>query len=346
MILNRKDLFYQDNSNIQIKIYIGNNSDNINIIKNIITQYLKYLDENNDLYLGLDFEFNNKKIALAQLNLDLFTFDNKQVILIFNPEDVFDLFRKIILHKNLWIILHGSESLDLPFLIRDIVKKKKDMVKFFQKLIDTKFLCEFSIINDKDAKCKINYFLHQQKVISSKTLDTILQNEEKMGPIYLVDVNIKTLSPELLLYSSYDVIFLPELIRKLQINTPFIQIVRFLQINFMMKYDLLKDFNYTKDIIAKLNNSYFENVKSINNRLNDIISPLIEISQNKTLEKIKLIPGFKKIIDIIEKSYIYPIFINKFKIVLLTQDNLKPLQLPKEIQIFFTNLAKDISQII
>ena len=76
-------------------------------------------------------------------------------------------------------------------------------------MIDTKFLCEYTLF-DKPGRCKINYLLEQQGVITKKFLDKMLKNEEKMGKIYLVYVDVKKLSTELLLYSSYDVIFLPE----------------------------------------------------------------------------------------------------------------------------------------
>lgn len=351
MILNKNNLFDKDINldNKQIKLYIGNNNKNLEEIKNILLNYKVYLDDQQKKkLLGLDFEFNKGTIAMAQLNLDKFLVNNKEVVLLFDPTDkiIENLFRKIILHPKLWICLHGGESLDIPYLTKQLIKKAKDMVLFFKNLIDTKYLCDYSLLKDS-GRCKINYFLYQQKIITKKFLDDMLKNEEKMGPIYLVHVDVKKLSDELLLYSAYDVIFLPELIRKLENKLPMIEIIRFLQINYLMKYNLLKNFNETKIIIDKINNSYFTNFKT-NNRLIDIITPLIEIAQSQELNNLKNIPGFKKIIELIEKSYLYPIFIkkNNLKLIDSSGNNLKPLTLPSEIENIFTDLQKNIISMI
>lgn len=351
MILDKNELFHKNYKfDNKIKIYIGKNIDQINIIKNILLEYITFLDtQSKKQLLGLDFEFNKGTIAMAQLNLDKFIFDKNEIVLLFDPTDnnITDLFRQVVLHKNLWIILHGAESLDLPYLSKQLVKKSKDMVKLFQNLIDTKYLCEYTIQN-KEGRCKINYFLQQQDIISKTFLNNMLQNEEKMGPIYLVHVDVSNLSEELLLYSAYDVIFLPELIRKVQKVTPFIEIVRFTQINYMMKFNLLKEYENTKEIISSINNSYFPKLPSPHNKLIDIIPPLIEIAQNKLLNKIKLIPAFKKIIELIEKSYLYPIFINKNNLILINKQGkkLKELDLPDELQPIFTDLKNNITTML
>lgn len=347
MILNRDNLF-NDKKDNKLKIYVGNNESNLLEIKDILEKYKVFSKKGKKKLLGLDFEFNSAKIALAQLNLDDFILNDMEVILVFDPRDklIKEVFRQVVLLENVWIILHGAESLDLPYLINDLLNKKsKDVVNFFRNMIDTKFLCEYTLF-DKPGRCKINYLLEQQGVITKKFLDKMLQNEEKMGKIYLVHVNVKKLSTELLLYSSYDVIFLPDLIRKLEKNTPFIEIVRFTQINYMMKYNLLREFLKAKNIISKLNMSYFPQIDNENNKLTNIIAPLIEIAQSKELSRFKKIQGLKKIIDLIEKSYLYPIFIDKDNIRNITKEKIKPLELPTEIQKIFIDLAENIKNMI
>lgn len=350
MLLDKKDLFYNSPS-IKMKLYVGDNIENENIILNILEKYFSFLNKSNTKQLlGLDFEFNTGTIALAQLNLDKFKIDNNEIILLFDPtnEKFINIFRQIVLHDNIWVILHGAESLDLPYMTRQLLQNKKQIVKLFSNLIDTKFLCEYSLIDKKEGRCKINYFLQQENIISKKFLEDMLFNEEKMGPIYLVHVDVKKLSKELMLYSAYDVIFLPELIRKIKVKYPFIQITRILQINYLMKFKLFKKYDETKELITTINNSYYPKLPTHNNRLIDIIPPLIEMSQSEELEKLKKIPGFKKIIDIIEKSYLYPLFINKTNFVLLNPKgkNLQPLDLPKEIKPIFEELQSNIKSLL
>lgn len=348
MILEKDKLFHHDlKLKGKIKLYVGKNKEKLLQIKDILKQYLEFLNKKEEKQiLALDFEFNKGTIAMAQLNLDYFKLDDHDIILLFDPTDklIIQTFRKIVLHHNIWLILHGAESLDLPYLTKQLIKKPKDMVKMFKNFVDTKHLCDYTLLDKDEGRCKINYLLQQQDIITSQFLKDMLENEKKMGPIYLVHVDVTKLKDSLLLYSAYDVIFLPELIRKLMEKTPFIDIVRFTQINYMMKYNLLKKFDETKDIISLINNSYFKNLPTKNNKLIDIIPPLVEMAQGSELEKIKKIPVFKKIIDLIEKSYLYPIFINNSHLVLINNKGklLKPLDLPNEISHIFEELQKNV----
>ena len=47
-----------------------------------------------------------------------------------------------------------------------------------------------------------------EKIISQKKYDEIKLNEEKMGPIYDIKIDINNLSEKLIDYSFYDVIYL------------------------------------------------------------------------------------------------------------------------------------------
>ncbi|ADO67233.1 putative exonuclease [Cafeteria roenbergensis virus] len=350
MILEKEKLFNKQLSlKGKIKLYVGKNENTLKEIKIILENYIKFLDQHNKKQLlALDFEFNKGTIAMAQLNLDNFQVNNMDVILLFDPTDklILNTFRQVVINKNIWLILHGAESLDLPYLTKQLIKQPKDMVKMFQNFVDTKHLCDYTLINE-EGRCKINYFLEQQHIISKDFLEDMLKNEKKMGPIYLVNVDVTKLKQSLLLYSAYDVVFLPELIRKLKTKIPFIQIIRFTQINYMMKYNLLKKFDETKKIITSINNSYFKTIPSQNNKLIDIIQPLIEIAQSSELINLKKNPVFKKIIDLIEKSYLIPIFINIPGLILLDNKGtkLQPLDLPDEIAPIFKDLQKNVMEL-
>lgn len=351
MILNKNNIFHKNlELNGQVKIYVGKNKIELENIKNIIEKYIDFLNKQKEKQLlALDFEFNKGTIAMAQLNLDKFKIEHQDIILLFDPTDKFitNTFRKLIIHKNIWLILHGAESLDLPYLIKQLIQKPTDMVKMFKNFIDTKYLCDY-ILLDKDGRCKINYFIQQENIISKEFLDEMMLNEKNMGPIYLVHVDVKNLKPSLLLYSAYDVIFLPELIRKIKVYVPFIEIIRITQINYMMKYNLLKQYVETKNIIALINNSYFSKLPKNKNKLIDIIPPLIHMAQNTQLKKLKLIPGFKKIIELIEKSFIYPIFLKNDNLILINHKgkNIKPLEIPQELKYIFIQLQKNITKLI
>ena len=62
-----------------------------------------------------------------------------------------------------------------------------------------------------DQKCKIYYLLLNQKVIDDKQFNFLLQNEEQMGPVYKIKIDVKNMSKELTLYAAYDVVYLPRL---------------------------------------------------------------------------------------------------------------------------------------
>ena len=61
---------------------------------------------------------------------------------------------------------------------------------------------------------KIKELLLEQKVINQKKYNELEKNEEKMGKIYDIIIDIKNLSDELTKYSLYDVIYLKFLFLK------------------------------------------------------------------------------------------------------------------------------------
>ena len=49
------------------------------------------------------------------------------------------------------------------------------------------------------------------KVIDKKQFDFLLKNEEDMGAIYKIFIDVKNMKKELTYYSAYDVLYLPRL---------------------------------------------------------------------------------------------------------------------------------------
>ena len=165
-------------------------------------------------FIGIDFEFNKvskekKEVALFQINCEK---DNDDIgyIFIFKPSEI-DFKQQTILielltDENIIKILHGGESLDIPFLFDQLLKTETNIKKFCKKLFDTKYLCEFyHLQNKKNSKCSIYFMLEELKIITASKIKDFERIEKNMGPIYLIDINIHKLSNDLLKYSLYDV---------------------------------------------------------------------------------------------------------------------------------------------
>ena len=147
-------------------------------------------------YVGIDFEFNRvnneRVVALFQINLET---PNTKTIFMFYPPDLnekqLEVLKKLLYTEN--IIIHGGESLDMPYLFSKIFVKNKNIIKFLKNVKDTKFMCEsYNYENNlTEYKCKIYFLLLQMKVIDKKQFDFLLKNEEDMGPIYKIFIDVK-----------------------------------------------------------------------------------------------------------------------------------------------------------
>ena len=112
-------------------------------------------------------------------------------------------------NNEIYKLLHGSDSLDIPYLYFDFLKKKEYVFEFTNKLIDTKYLCEYyNIQKNVNEKCKIYHVLNNHNIITNNKFEQIINNEMKMGPIYDINININNMSKELIYYTLYDVLFL------------------------------------------------------------------------------------------------------------------------------------------
>ena len=292
-------------------IYLTNDKLNLNIFKIFLLFY--YLDLKNfkTKYIGIDFEFNTKVIALMQL-----CFDNE--IFIIHPDQLdknWKIFfiEKILCNEFAFKILHGSDSLDLPYIYDQLLQKNSNLIiKFNRQFADTKFLCEYSFYNNNQSlgKCKIYELLVMEKIISQKKYDEIKLNEEKMGPIYDIKIDINNLSEKLIDYSFYDVIYLSRLLKNYEDKGYFKLIIELTQLVMMDKRNI-------HEIVPK------EEINKINNYIlfkNDEITKLVEIFNvfYKKLEKNELINNllkinyFKQNIIFIIKFELYSSLLNKY----------------------------------
>jgi hypothetical protein len=132
-------------------------------------------------------------------NLDIQTYDYFKTHIMANP--------------NILKILHGSESLDIPYLVEEFFKFDLSLtIDFFLSMIDTRYLCEYLNLERSEPNiCRIYDLLEKTKIIDPTEKANLEANEEKMGHIYEILIDINTITPELITYSIHDVVYLIDL---------------------------------------------------------------------------------------------------------------------------------------
>jgi hypothetical protein len=209
-----------DNSLVKI---IKSDKKSQNKFLKLITKINK-LSKKYEIYMGIDFEFNTKKIALMQILFQIHKKDKiiKKYYIIYPPNldlTIYDYFKlNIMANSHILKILHGSESLDIPYLVDDFFNMDLDLaINFFLSMIDTRYLCEYINIERLEPNiCRIYDLLEKTQIISSEEKLALETNEEKMGHIYEIFIDINTTSPELITYSIHDVVYLIDLYQNLK----------------------------------------------------------------------------------------------------------------------------------
>lgn len=288
---------------------------NINIVKSNkdIKRMIKYFDIflkiKNNKFVAIDFEFNRindeRKIALFQLNLES---KNVKTIFIFYPpmlgKDDLEMLKKLLFNEN--IIIHGGESLDIPYLFSEIFKNKNEIIKFCKNLVDTKFQCEFYNYKNNfiEYKCKIYLLLKQMNVINEDKYNELIINEEKMGPIYDILIDINNLDKRLIKYSVYDVLYLPRLISKF-INLDHYNLIKETTNSIIiLKYFGLIDENM--ELLNKLNNFYIikDNKLLLFNKIVNECSEKLK-HQDTNFKYLNNINYYKKFFNLVIKLSVY-----------------------------------------
>jgi hypothetical protein len=323
--------FKKKNNN---KFYIIKvNSDN-NIKLLILYSIFYYLDSihaNKNNYVGLDFEFNKRIIALCQVSFYplrkhkfIFIYDPKML----NPEQNNILIRSLyISHLNR--ILHGCDSLDIPYLYDVLFKNDKLKIMLFTKyLFDTRFICEYYkiFIQDLEKKCSIYDALLFFNVIRKKKYEILNRNNDNMGPVQDINWNVMKMSSFHLKYAAYDVLYLHKFFNKMMYTTQkngenlyeqmlFIpHITRFV---FYEKYLVTNLVETSKKMIDPVNN-YILVYKNKKITLISLYETIIkEIHIGAMLLKISnllSINYFKSSLNVIFKRIIYSIAYNNYEI--------------------------------
>jgi hypothetical protein len=333
-IINTSDFTLNGKKEMNInehKLYhIITTNNEYNIIKFSCFLLIYYFETTikNNLFMGLDFEFNNREIALCQLCFE--TNDINNFIFMIQP-NYFDhrttkfFINNILCNTNITRILHGSDSLDIPYIYNDLLNNNKNnIINFTKTLIDTRFICEYiKIKNNESSNCSIYDALHYFGTINKNKKEYLENIHKNMGEPEDISWNIDNLSEYYIKYALYDVIFLKQFYHDIiqKSNNKFIsqilipEITRF---NYLEKRNITNVLKTLKQHIDPINNYI---IKKINKKTNyiknllliNIYNSFIKIYKDE-LTDIMIINYFKKSIDIIYKFILYSYLTNSFKI--------------------------------
>jgi len=307
LVLKGKEQFYRKLNNKIYNILVVDNKEKLSYMNK------KFKEFNNDkTIIGLDFEFKkvskeSKEIALTQINLEN---DSKDAyIFIFYPPKLnkkgLGRFIRLLTNKDIIKVLHGGESLDIHYLFNSILKDDDKIQDFIYNLYDTKFLCEYYHI-DKNVvnKCSIYNFLEEFKIIDKKNIKYLNELENKIGEIYLIEFDINNLNNNLIEYALYDVIYLPELIKKIISISPIYKTTIKELTGIIYYYKRVKN-NEFLELSKKIND--FNNY-SFNDKINFIDVYYYHYYyhlSNNLIVKLSEITYFKNFIEILLKYIIY-----------------------------------------
>jgi hypothetical protein len=301
---------FDDYNKKNYKIFVAKNEDKINFM----IKYFDYFNKLNGIrIIGIDLEFNkvsrtNRDVALIQLNLEIESV-NEGIIFVLDPRILNDSQIKILvtLLSNIEIIkvLHGGESLDIPYLLNQLFNNDIEIInKFLKNLHDTKYLCEYNhILLKEKKKCSIYELYKELNVITAKKYKYLSNIENIIGPIYLVHIEIKNMSDKVLEYAVYDVLYLVTLYEKI-INKSNMLVSEITRNVFFYKRIINKDFIKLNDIVGKFNN-YYVIINNENIKLFDIYYYVLYSLNNSLYLNLLEITYFKFFIEVLFKYLVY-----------------------------------------
>jgi len=171
---------------------------------------------NKKLYVGVDFEYTRKKIQLSQLNFE-HNVSLISIIHVVSPNELEpimmeNMIKLIMCNQCIKKILHGSDSLDYPYVTKSMLNEDPNkIIKFTNSMIDTRFLCEYYKLNldvVTDDKCSIYDAARYFGVIDQEKREQLELMESDMPHPNDRVWNIHNLAQSQELYVQYDVLFL------------------------------------------------------------------------------------------------------------------------------------------
>lgn len=295
-----------------------------------IVFYNNYSKQKNDFdkIIGLDYEFDKGKIALHQLSF--YPDSEKNVIFLVDPVFITGVNKKLLV-KHVYIskcikIVHGSDSLDIPYIYDGLLgKNRKLFLKFVRYMYDTRFMCEMNKIlnNVGNIKCSLYDAMLFFKTISNEKYNELDNINKKMGPIYNVVWDVIALDGLNLKYALYDVLFLRKFVYDIinrSSNGKILSAVKLMpyleRFIYVEKQDS-KIISYVKGIIDKINNFELQ-INGSKKRLIDLFNSSvtqIEITKSGvTLDDIMKISYFKGTLVYLFKFVLYSVLFDKYDI--------------------------------
>lgn len=272
-------------------LYIANNE----IVVKLFILFLYYYDLNlvkgKKNHCAIDYEFSTdreRKVALMQIN---FPGSNQNYLWIIDPKKydkkkIGIINNLLLLNDKIYKVLHGSESLDIPYMYNILFDNNKSkIIKFTNKLIDTRFLCEYVRKSlGEEGRCSIYDAFLYFGTINKEKYDYLQKVNDKMGPIQYVNWEIEKLSDYHIKYAMYDVLNLVTLVydifEKILDHTPtyartyyyIIKIIRFVILERKNVTDVLE---FSKRTVNEMNN-YIVDHNNDKSTLLDIYNNIIE----------------------------------------------------------------------
>jgi hypothetical protein len=195
------------------KIILIDNYEKIDIFITFLKKFCKY-NINKNRYISIDFEYTKHKIQLWQI---CFYYKNNNIIYVivekYINENTMNIIIKKLLISNIIKIFHGGESLDFPYLIKDVLKTSDNIYKFLKYTFDTKFLCEYyKIFKSEKQICNIYDAMLSFNVIDKNKYNELENINKSNGPIWKVNWNNIGTNNNLLIYTVFDVVYLKKLL--------------------------------------------------------------------------------------------------------------------------------------
>lgn len=327
LILKGIDEFYPELNDKIYYVLKVDSKEKINWTTTFFQDFINRAKSNNiKHYLGIDFEFNkigkgDRDVALMQINLESDDSTDGYIIVLYPPElPIFDLkmLINLVTEPKIIKILHGADSLDIPYMFNQLLKTKDLIDGFCSNFYDTKLLCDYMHYSEKkQGRCSIYHLLTENNIITQEKFDELENIENLTGPIYLINIDIHTMTNDVFKYSLYDVLYLPELIKKyVAKGIVYDKIIP--QITCLInkyKRNIEVEFINLEKIINSLNICYIHDANSMIS-LHEIWECYYYFisDSGKYLDNLKEIPNFKHFFEIITKMIIYSHVLKLFKV--------------------------------
>jgi hypothetical protein len=280
--------------------------------------------------VGLDFEFNERKIALCQISI--YPKRKHKYVFITDPNimnsEYTSLMIETIFTSNMYRIVHGSDSLDIPYIFEELFMRDSEKIfKFTKSVIDTRFMCEYHKIytTDTNKKCSIYDAMLYFKTITPDKYAELNKINDNMGPIQDVNWNLAKMSSYNVKYAAYDVLFLKEFVYDiiklskrddtLRDNIRYIPYIeRFI---FLEKYGINTVVSTSKAITDPINN-YLVKSRSGNKTMislyNNIVDKMVIPEINIKVKNILDINYFKTPITLVLKRILYSAITERYTV--------------------------------